>query len=393
MDMAEMAKRIAELHQVVTQQQSEIQSMRQQGQQQAPRREAPPDTRLGQPPVFVGDEAAFDNWAFKLKAYIGNQSSETLDLMRNAETFQEPLDNSDPTRGYEPTTKNRSLMQLSADGNSAQVMDDVASAKAEQERSMPKPAPMAERPSSSTSNPPRARARRIEPNVFVPHIANRPFQLYGGGLRPNSGIMFVMMGGKSGSEYHSLATSMIDEPDARGIACGLIDDETFHMAQPAAFCDLCKQRGLTQPCRECPASIESSSLFQTIREAHDEIRNSERCVRDKIEFPRGRGVVLISGRNIVNEDALIRVADVRIWLDEEDKQCIRQMLMDRGQWTLSLHASDEVEEYYVKRQATLNGGELLLKAEHMRFGEAHRKLGASIQIKCGDKSKTSHYGS
>ena len=91
--MAELATRIAELQRVVTAQQSEIQSMRGQ------RGDAPggvvfqqPDTRLGQPPVFVGDESAFDNWTFKLKAYIGNQSSATLDLMRNAETLQEPLD-------------------------------------------------------------------------------------------------------------------------------------------------------------------------------------------------------------------------------------------------------------------------------------------------------------
>ena len=92
--MAELATRIAELQRVVTAQQSEIQSMRGQ------RGDAPgrvvfqqPDTRLGQPPVFVGDESAFDNWTFKLKAYIGNQSSATLDLMRNAETLQDPLDN------------------------------------------------------------------------------------------------------------------------------------------------------------------------------------------------------------------------------------------------------------------------------------------------------------
>ena len=71
-EMAELATRIAELQRVVTAQQSDIQSMRQQqGQQeQAPRRAAfqQPDTRLGQPPVFVGDESAFDSWSFKQKA-------------------------------------------------------------------------------------------------------------------------------------------------------------------------------------------------------------------------------------------------------------------------------------------------------------------------------------
>ena len=77
-EMAELAKLIEQLQQVVSAQQAEIQSMRQQqGQQQSPPPRQQPDTRLGQPPVFVGDESAFDNWSFKLKAYIGNQSSAT----------------------------------------------------------------------------------------------------------------------------------------------------------------------------------------------------------------------------------------------------------------------------------------------------------------------------
>ena len=95
-EMAELATRIAELQRVVTAQQSEIQTLRQAQERPAsfPGRGIPqqPDTRLGQPPVFVGDESAFDNWSFKLKAYIGNQSSATLDLMRNAESLQDPLD-------------------------------------------------------------------------------------------------------------------------------------------------------------------------------------------------------------------------------------------------------------------------------------------------------------
>ena len=105
-DLSEMATILAELQNVVTAQQAEMQAMRvrqqqlqqqqqQQGQQQqVPGRAVhfPPDTRLGQPPVFVGDENVFDNWAFKLKAYIGNQSAATLELMRKAETMTEPLE-------------------------------------------------------------------------------------------------------------------------------------------------------------------------------------------------------------------------------------------------------------------------------------------------------------
>ena len=94
-----MAARIAQLQEVVTAQQAEIQALRMTHQQQqqgqwAPGRAGPwpPDTRLGQPPVFVGDENAFDNWAFKVKAYIGNQSPATLAHMRVVETMQDPED-------------------------------------------------------------------------------------------------------------------------------------------------------------------------------------------------------------------------------------------------------------------------------------------------------------
>ena len=92
--MEEMTAQITELRRVVTAQQAEIQAMRAQQQQQGPGQAAPftPDTRLGQPPVFVGDENAFDNWAFKLKAYIGNQSAATLTHMLRAETLPDPMD-------------------------------------------------------------------------------------------------------------------------------------------------------------------------------------------------------------------------------------------------------------------------------------------------------------
>eukprot|EP00971_Amphidinium_carterae_P130535 2585919-Amphidinium_carterae.1 len=31
--------------------------------------------KLGKPPMFTGDEAAFEDWAFKLKAFIGQEST------------------------------------------------------------------------------------------------------------------------------------------------------------------------------------------------------------------------------------------------------------------------------------------------------------------------------
>ena len=77
-------------------------------------------------------------------------------------------------------------------------------------------------------------------------------------------------------------------------------------------------------------------------------------------------MVLICGRHVFTEDALLRVSDVRIWLDDEDKERMRQILMERQQWHLSpnKNASLEVEEEFVKRQAILFNGELLLIIEH-----------------------------
>ena len=74
--VTELATRIAELQTIVSTQQAEIQSLRaqqqQQDQQQQAQQQVPvrtvqimPDTKLGQPPAFVGDESAFDNWSFK----------------------------------------------------------------------------------------------------------------------------------------------------------------------------------------------------------------------------------------------------------------------------------------------------------------------------------------
>ena len=65
-EVAELAKLIKELQQVVSAQQAEIQSLRQQqGQQQPPPRQQA-DTRLGQPPVFIGEESAFKTHSKRL---------------------------------------------------------------------------------------------------------------------------------------------------------------------------------------------------------------------------------------------------------------------------------------------------------------------------------------
>eukprot|EP00971_Amphidinium_carterae_P009635 190013-Amphidinium_carterae.1 len=31
--------------------------------------------KLGKPPMFTGDEAAYEDWSFKLKAFIGQEST------------------------------------------------------------------------------------------------------------------------------------------------------------------------------------------------------------------------------------------------------------------------------------------------------------------------------
>ncbi len=44
--------------------------------------------------------------------------------------------------------------------------------------------------------------------------------------------------------------------------------------------------------------------------------------------------MVIQGRRIFNEDALLNVSDVRIWLDEDNRECMRQVLMERGESSL-----------------------------------------------------------
>ena len=47
-------------------------------------------------------------------------------------------------------------------------------------------------------------------------------------------------------------------------------------------------------------------------------------------FPNGRGVVVIQGRHIFNEAALLDAAPGRIWLDEDNRKCTRLVFMTDG---------------------------------------------------------------
>ncbi len=134
--------------------------------------------------------------------------------------------------------------------------------------------------------------------INTPMITSQPNYLYGGGLLPRSGIIFAMVGGKAGSGYRAFASSMVDELDARGIASEFIDDEPFHMAKPYTQCELCRQRGMTKPCRDCPHSLDNTSFFHTIRETHAEVTASSRYVRDQDEhFPQLTVLAISQGRS------------------------------------------------------------------------------------------------
>eukprot|EP00971_Amphidinium_carterae_P349702 6491164-Amphidinium_carterae.5 len=48
--------------------------------------------RLGKPPVFAGDEATYKDWAFKLKAFMGQESTTAIQWMRAMESAADALD-------------------------------------------------------------------------------------------------------------------------------------------------------------------------------------------------------------------------------------------------------------------------------------------------------------
>ncbi len=180
----------------------------------------------------------------------------------------------------------------------------------------------------------------------------------------------------------------VDEHDKQGIAIDFIDYKSSHMTRPYTECELCRDRRMTSPCRSCPASLETRSFFQSIREMHDGVQGSARYHRDKEQsFPGGRGVIIIAGSSVLYEEALHRVTELRIWLDEEQDNCIKQMVVDNGKWTMSPYASrvDEIEE--TNRYALLNNGKILLKGEHAVHWEARMQNGAFITIRCANKLK------
>eukprot|EP00971_Amphidinium_carterae_P273935 5436904-Amphidinium_carterae.1 len=47
--------------------------------------------KLGRPPVLTGDEAAYEDWAFKLKAFMGQESATAVQWMFEMETAADAL--------------------------------------------------------------------------------------------------------------------------------------------------------------------------------------------------------------------------------------------------------------------------------------------------------------
>ena len=125
-----------------------------------------------------------------------------------------------------------------------------------------------------------------------------------------------MVSGKPGSGFEHLAALLVDEFDALQIAVESVADESFH--EYVTDCGLCLRNKITSPCRNCPHSLESRSLYQTCRVAAEGVAGSK-CFRSHNAQARtkGVGVVIIQGRHIMHEEALCKAASVRIWLDAE----------------------------------------------------------------------------
>eukprot|EP00971_Amphidinium_carterae_P124141 2458905-Amphidinium_carterae.1 len=48
--------------------------------------------KWGRPPVFTRDEAAYEDWAFKLKALMGQESTTAVQWTRDMENAPDALD-------------------------------------------------------------------------------------------------------------------------------------------------------------------------------------------------------------------------------------------------------------------------------------------------------------
>ena len=248
--------------------------------------------------------------------------------------------------------------------------DEAASAKAGQ-ATVPKLVPwwqVSTRPTpyldlslpASSSAAPKAKAARKD---YVPIKRTTPAVFYKPYEKPK-GTLIVMVSGKPGSCFEHLAALLVDEFDSLKIAVESVADESFH--EGFFYCQLCLGNSYTRACRDCPQSLESYSFYKTCRRAASRLEESTRYWKHDT-LPKGFGVVIIQGRHILHEEPLCEEAAVRIWLDQEDDACERQVLHDKRMWT---PYPNEPEDEFIKRKALEGNASVLSEWEHSRLNES-----------------------
>ena len=124
-------------------------------------------------------------------------------------------------------------------------------------------------------------------------------------MKKPRGIIFIRVSGKPGSCFQDLAAAIVGEFDELKTAVQWVDDEPFHEA--VLDCELCLFNKSTRPCRDCPHSLATNSLFRTCRLAADRLTQSKLYWKHD-QLPRGFGVVLIQGRHVLHEESLCDAA-------------------------------------------------------------------------------------
>jgi hypothetical protein len=141
-----------------------------------------------------------------------------------------------------------------------------------------------------------------------------------------------------------------------------------------------------EPCRDCPEALETSSFFRTVRIAADRLKASTlywRCLDTKT-CPDDRGIVVVQGRHMLSEPALVEVSPVISWLEEENAECLRQMLMARRECNPN---PGEPDAEFLERSSLASNGKLLRDCEHAADSEDRMAKNATCRIYTNDKSK------
>ena len=167
-----------------------------------------------------------------------------------------------------PNDGRRRKATLTPGGADVAFIDVAASAKAGQAKAVL--TPYVDLPRAAPAAPAAA-----APTGYVPKARTDPAVFYGDNEKP-ADILFIMVSGKPGSGFEHLASLLVDEFDALRIAVESVADESFH--EYVTDCGLCLRNKITPPCRSCPHSLESRSLYQTCRVAAEGVAGST-CFR------------------------------------------------------------------------------------------------------------------